>query len=75
MSCTKNPKKFLGINYRGEHKWKSISFYPFMKYVRDNWVVKKECEYCGCIEEDHFITHSELLEMGFSNKEIEDSLW
>jgi hypothetical protein len=46
-----------------------------MKYMRDNWIVEKECELCGCIEEDHFVTHSELLELGFSNKEIEDSLW
>jgi hypothetical protein len=72
MSCTKNPKKFLGISYKGRHNWKIIKFYKFMEYVSDNFIVKYECTYCGAETEEHFVTHADLLEKGLTNEQIKN---
>jgi hypothetical protein len=70
MSCTKNPKRFLGISYKGNHNWKITHFYKFMEYVSDNFVVNYECSNCGAETTEYFVTHADLLEKGLTNKQI-----
>ena len=72
MSCTKNPKKLLGISYRGNHKYEAYYFYRFMKFVSNNFIVKFRCKYCEAEYEQHFVTHAELLDLGFTNEEIKN---
>lgn len=71
MSCTKNPKKFLGlISYKGWHEWEIIRFHPFMQYVRDNYIVVKRCKNCQAETEDRFLTEMDLLNMGLTIEQI-----
>jgi hypothetical protein len=73
MSCTKNPKKFLGISYRGQHKWAIVRFHKFIEYSSSsNFIVHNECEFCGAEETEHFVTHSDLLERGLTNEQIKN---
>ena len=73
MSCTKNPKKFLGISYRGMHEWKIVHFYKFMEFSSiDNYVVKSECTLCGCEQAEYFVTFSDLMERGLTKEQIKN---
>jgi len=73
MRCIKNPKSFLGIKYYGGHKSKIASVGKFMVGVGDRFVVEMECVLCGAKEKYNFVTHSELLHSGLTNKEIEEA--
>jgi hypothetical protein len=79
MSCLKNPKKFIGIPYKGEHEWKVITFYPFMKYIRDNWIVKKECKHSyveftskkgDCIKGIYFVSEQDGYYLELKDEEV-----
>jgi hypothetical protein len=70
MSCTKNPKKFLWMTYKGLHKWKIVRISKFMEYVSTDYIVKSECLFCGAETVEHFVSHEELLERGLTNEQI-----
>ncbi len=73
MACTKNIKKhWLWGTYNGPHNLKGYMLNSFMPYG-DSFVLHTMCELCGCKHTYNFLTHDELLEIGYTNEQISDA--
>ena len=65
MSCTKNLKKFLFINYKGEHNFIRKNLRVFIPGSKQ-FIIDSECSLCKLPHTEHFVTWEDMLEMGYT---------
>jgi len=75
MSCPLRPKRkvrFLWWSWyvSQDHDWKILDIGVHMVGVSNSFKVEKKCIHCDKWQLEHFVSHEELLELGFSQEEI-----